>query len=679
MKKTFILLATIFGLCSTTYAQTIFEKSNTTLIKNNKSKSNSLDKLNRSFDWTTHNRGKDANAFANFEETAGLNTKNGSEKNTLTPFGSINAQRWTYGTNVDTNETVMFSIDPKYGANASLTFKTYTDDLKVDKQFTISIPESANRAEPIGDFSSKILDNNNKLIVAVYVHFFEGGQGPAFQKHQIWFVNESGEILNKVDASSAEILKDSKGKLNVYTYHSDEDYVTVKKVDLNNSTNTLEYKVPFDLVNFYVGLPLAHKNLNGKDYVVLARYTEQLVDNSTLEFNTNAKFALDFIDAETFVLDKTYTLPVIGFDEENPYTIPMATFGLFYNTDKYDISSNIYNTDSKLEFTYGSYIYDLMADKESYNYFVVNEDGTILKSLTEDVVAGGIETGIELIEIPNQKDQVAMLVDQNGEGGSNVKIYNLPDFELAQDFPVLYNDDILSLNMNRIPSDNSFNYVVGLNAGEMDGDKAFGLVKHYDAKGVEVKKVRLPITLETELFAPFLNALTLNPTIVNDDDKIEYVYAYQDRENGVAANTYGIAQDENNVLAMFSGRTERGNITTIGYGMNKKGEFDRLYAYYGSDYSATSFITDFYKFPFESLAVNDIQKNTQSIKYLSNVKEIRVDYDYETYQVFNMSGNLISSGNSSKKIFTNGWNKGVYVIKTIDKQGKANTAKILVF
>jgi len=182
MKKTFILLATIFGLCSTTYAQTIFEKSNTTLIKNNKSKSNSLDKLNRSFDWTTHNRGKDANAFANFEETAGLNTKNGSETNTLTPFGSVNAQRWTYGTNVDTNETVMFSIDSKYGANASLTFKTYTDDLKVDKQFTISIPESANRAEPIGDFSSKILDNNNKLIVAVYVHFFRRRTRASFSK-----------------------------------------------------------------------------------------------------------------------------------------------------------------------------------------------------------------------------------------------------------------------------------------------------------------------------------------------------------------------------------------------------------------------------------------------------------------------------------------------------------------
>ncbi len=677
MKKTFILLATIFGLCSTTYAQTIFEKSNTIVFE--RIKKDKKETLKRNFDWTTYNRGKDINSFGEFSQVNSSVKSRATEQNDIKPFGNINAQRWAYGKNVDNNETILFSIDSKYGPNATFTLKTYTDDLKVDKQFTISIPETTTRAEAIADFSAKILDNNDKLIVGVYVHFTDGGQGPESVKDQIWFVNEAGEVLYKEDTTSAEFLTDSKGKQQAYTYKTNDDFVTIKKINLTDTSKNLEYKIPFSLANFYVGMPIVHKNLNGKDYVVLARYTEQLVDNSTLEFNTNAKFALDFIDAETFVLDKTYTLPVIGFDEENPYTIPMATFGLFYNTDKYDISSNIYNTDSKLEFTYGSYIYDLMADKESYNYFVVNEDGTILKSLTEDVVAGGIETWIELIEIPNQKDQVAMLVDQNGEGGSNVKIYNLPDFELAQDFPVLYNDDILSLNMNRIPSDNSFNYVVGLNAGEMDGDKAFGLVKHYDAKGVEVKKVRLPITLETELFAPFLNALTLNPTIVNDDDKIEYVYAYQDRENGVAANTYGIAQDENNVLAMFSGRTERGNITTIGYGMNKKGEFDRLYAYYGSDYSATSFITDFYKFPFESLAVNDIQKNTQSIKYLSNVKEIRVDYDYETYQVFNMSGNLISSGNSSKTIFTNGWNKGVYVIKTIDKQGKANTAKILVF
>ena len=675
MKKTLILLATLFGI-SIISAQTIFEKSNTAVIK--QSKTNRSEKLKKSFDWTTYNRGKDHSHFGNIEQTTNNFTRKGTQKNDILPFGSINAQRWTYGKNVDTNETIMFSVDAKYGQNASLTFKTYADDLKVDKKFTISIPETANRAEPIGDFSSKIMDNNNKLIVGVYVHFFEGGQGPQYQKHQIWFVNETGDILYKVDASSAEILRDSKGRLNIYTYDSNEDYVTVKKVNLNNTAHNLEYKVDFDLVNYYVGLPLAHKEMNGKDYLIFSHYSEKLMDNSTLEFNTNAKFVVDFIDAETFTLEKTYTLPVMGFDTENPYTIPMTTFGMFYNTDKYDISTDIYNTDSKLEFTYGTLFYDMPNDREWFNYYVVNEDGTVLKTLNDDIANGGIETGIELTELPNQKDQVVMLVGSD-EGISNIKIYNLPELELAQDFTAVYKDDLLSLNLNRIANGTSYNYVVGLNYGEIEGDKAFGIVKHYDTKGEEIKKVRLPISPETELFAPFLNKLTLNPTIVNDDEKIEYVYAYQDRVNNIGANTYSIAQDENNVLASFSGRTEKGNITMSGYGTKRNGEFDRLYIYYGSDYSATSYNTDFYKFPFEALVVNDVQKNKHSIHYLNNVKEIRIDYDYQTYQVYNMNGNLISSGNALKTIFTNGWEKGVYIVKTIDKQGQANTVKILVY
>ncbi len=237
----------------------------------------------------------------------------------------------------------------------------------------------------------------------------------------------------------------------------------------------------------------------------------------------------------------------------------------------------------------------------------------------------------------------------------------------------------MSLNFNRIANGNSFNYVVGLNFGELEGDKAFGIVKHYDTKGVEVKKVRLPITLETEMFAPFLNSLTLNPKIVNDDEEIEYVYAFQDRINNKTANTYGIAQGENNVLASFSGRTEKGNITMTGYGAKRNGEYDRLYTYYGSDYSATSFITDFYKFPFESLSVNDLDETSSgSIKYLSNVKEIRFEGDYQSYQVFNIEGRLISTGNTVKTISTQGWNKGIYIIKTISKLGKLNSKKILV-
>ena len=111
MKKTFILLATIFSISATTQAQTIFDKSNTTVIKNNKS--NHSKKINKSFDLSTYNRGKDANSFGSFEQTTSDFVKKGAEVNELKPFGNINAQRWTYGTNVDTDETIMFSIDAK--------------------------------------------------------------------------------------------------------------------------------------------------------------------------------------------------------------------------------------------------------------------------------------------------------------------------------------------------------------------------------------------------------------------------------------------------------------------------------------------------------------------------------------------------------------------------------------
>lgn len=674
MKKSFILLTTLLGIGTALAQSTIFEKSNTNLIQTEiKSKSKKLDKK---VDFVNFNKAKGFNTFG--EATEASSSRNYSKnENATTPFASIDVKQWSFGTNLDTNESIFFSMDYKFKAGAFFTFKTYSDDFKVEKQFTISLPETANSVQVVPDFSSKIVSNNNKLIVPIYVHYFEGGQGPEFQKHEIWFVSETGEIIQKVTGSSAQIVKDVSNKLNIFVFEGNDDFYTATKVDLDNAANNKEHKVEFGLMNYFAGVPIAFKTFNGKDYLVFTRYSEVLMDNDTYQFNTNAKFVLDFIDFETFKVEKSYQLPVLGFDPEDPYTIPMITFGMFYNTDKYDISSDVYNSDSKMEFTYGINFYSMTQDTEWFNYYVVNEDGQILKKLDETIVNAGIEQNIAMQELPNQKDQVVMLLGSE-EGISNIKVYNLPDLDLAMDFPALHNEDLLSLAVNRISKNNSINYLIGLTYGERENDDFYGLVKHYDSKGAEVAKVRLPVGNTTERFAPFMTEGTLNPHVVNSDDEIEYVYAYQDRIDNLAANTYRVAQSDN-LLASFSGRTEKGNINSAGYLMNKKGELDRMFIYYGSDYSATSILTEFYKFPFETLGVNDITKNTQLIKYLSNVNQIRIDYDYSTYQVYNVNGTLVDTGKSVKTIYTNGWNKGVYFIKTIDKQGKANAAKVLVF
>ncbi|MFV0209441.1 hypothetical protein OBK13_09560 [Empedobacter falsenii] len=670
MKKTFILLATIIGIgCAN--AQSIFDN---TLTKSTKIEKTKAEKLNKKIDFVSFNK-----ATIYSSPTEAMEYGRGQKKqSTLQPFATINSQGWGFGNNVDNGETLFFGTEVKYKAGAYFQFQIYDDNLKVEKQFKISIPESANSVQVVSDFSSKILANNTKLIIPIYVHFFEGGSGPEFQKHQIWLVSETGEIVSKTDASSFEIKKGQNSNYSLFAYDNTDDEVILTKVDLNNPSQTKEYKLPFDLANFYAGIPITHKNLDGKDYLVFAHYTEKLVDNSTLEFNSNAKFVLDLIAYDTFTVEKSFKLPVFGFDEENPYTIPMATFGMFYNTDKYDISKNTYNTDNKLEFTYGSYIYDMLADQEWYNYYVVNEDGVVIHKIDEQVAGAGAENNLMLQELPNQKDQAVMMMG-GPEGITNLRVYNLPDFSVAYDFPALHNDELLTLDMNRIANGTTYNYVFGMGMPEIDGDKMYGVVKHFDNNGKEVKKVKLPLTSTTEKFKVFLTDVTLNPTIINDDNEIEYVYALQDRENNQIANTYRIAQNENNIIADFSGRTEKGSITNAGYLLNRKGEYDRMYIYYGSNYSATSFLTEFYKLPMQTLSVNDITTSTQTIKYLSNLNQVRIDYDYQTYQVYSVNGNLISSGNSVQTIFTNGWNKGVYIIKTIDKQGKANTAKILVF
>ncbi|WP_334125113.1 hypothetical protein [Empedobacter brevis] len=672
MKKTLILLTTLFGIGGT-YAQTIFEKTSKNYIERITNKN----EWNKRFDLVSFNKVK---MFSSPTEAleSGEERRYDKPAEDLQPFASINVQSWGFGNNVDNGETLFFSTESKFNAGAYFSFTLYTDDLKVEKQFKINIPETANSVQVVNGFSSKIIDNNNKLIIPIYVHYFEGGQGPEYQKHAIWFVNETGEIVSKVEASGLEIIVDSKGKTNVFAYIDTESEYILKKIDLNNEANTKQIAIDGDLVSFFAGVPLTHKNLNNNDYIVFNHYTEKLVDNSTLTFNTNAKFVVEFINYETFEIEKSYQLPVIGFNEEEPYTIPMVTYGMFYNTGKYDITQTTFNTDNKLEFVYGTYFYNMILDEEWYHYYVVNEDGIILKKLEGQIANTGPEIGIPLQELPNQKDQVALLLGSEG-GISNIRVYNLPELDLVYDFQAVHHDDLLSLNFNRLSNGNSINYVFGLNYAELEGDKAYGLVKHYDSNGNEVKKVRLPISTKTERFAPFLTAATLDPFVVNSDDKIEYVYAYQDRVDNQLANTYTVAQDENRVIASFSGRTAKGNVTSAGYFTNRKGELNRLYIYYGGDYQATSFITDFYKLPLEILTVNDLIKNKQSIHYLNNVKEIRIDHDYQTYQVYTINGNLISSGNALKTILTNGWKKGVYIIKTLDRQGKSNTAKILVY
>ncbi|MCA4808499.1 hypothetical protein IF128_01820 [Empedobacter stercoris] len=100
----------------------------------------------------------------------------------------------------------------------------------------------------------------------------------------------------------------------------------------------------------------------------------------------------------------------------------------------------------------------------------------MIKTIEDRISNVGAEIGVTLEEVAGQNDQIVALVGE-GDMVSNLRVYNLPNFDLVYDFPAMHNDGLLSLNFNRIPAENSYHYVIGLSQFETDADKKYGVVK----------------------------------------------------------------------------------------------------------------------------------------------------------------------------------------------------------
>lgn len=676
MRRNFILLAACFGL-SFIHAQT-----NTIPLPDSNLDVNRIkgkERFNQSFDLTTLNRAKplnntfdlnDSSILSNQPRSSAFNVTN--DKNTQTPFASIQVNQWSIAKNVDTDESIFFEMDYKFGDSSYVGIKIYDDNLKIEKQFKVDIPSSANSVSVMNDFSSKLIDGQNKLLIPIYVHYFEGGQGPSFQIDEIWLISEDGEIVDKQKAIAAFIRKGDNGELSYFTLDRNDAVNTFTKVDLKNSHNSKSFISSSELSLNYSGLPLEFNTVDGQSAILLIHYEKKFMNNSTLEYTKDNHLVFNVLDYDLNLI-REVKVPNLGYDDSNPYVFPMATYGLFYNSNKYNFTNHTFNDDDQFEVVYGSFFYDFINDEEWYNFYLVNQDGKILKKIDDKVVYPGSEMGIQIQEIEGQNDQVVMLIGEQG-GVSFLKTFDLPSFEMVQNFPALYNDDLLSFNFNRIPVGNSYEYLIGLSYMEKIDEELFGVINQYNKMGKLTKRQRLSLERSAVQFTPYLMPSTLNPYLINDDDAIEYMYRYKKELNGQATNVFNIASDENTIIASFTGDSKKGNLVSSGYLTNRKGNIDRLFM----GYDKKPYTSEFYKIPFENLEINEQIIQSNKIIYLKNTKELVFNYEYKNYMIYGIDGRLLNSGTFNKSIAMNGLTKGIYVVKTIAANGHITTAKIVV-
>lgn len=221
-----------------------------------------------------------------------------------------------------------------------------------------------------------------------------------------------------------------------------------------------------------MGVPMDFYTLDGEEYIVLGHYKHLFMDNMTLEIFPDNNLVikilnLDLEEEETFLLDIETRYP-------NEFYIPRAEFGMFYRDNEYNLSKNIFNSDDKFEIVYGISYYNLMMDIEWTEYILANEDGEILGEINEQILL----THTGLAEIEGFDSQIAFLYGENGMA-TNIGFFDIESWEMVASFEARHNDDLLSDQFNRIATEDSYHWVIGLGEPDVESGQIYGVINEY--------------------------------------------------------------------------------------------------------------------------------------------------------------------------------------------------------
>lgn len=512
----------------------------------------------------------------------------------------------------------------------SATYKIYNDDFEEIKSFKISSSDTTMYFNLAQTISSKVFNSDNKWEFLIQIHGFAGqASGPESCRDTIVIIDENSQILNRFAWSSGVVLDKKTDEYGFSSYnlgiyeaeHADANDEQVVRYYSPRSIGTeldvlpepvFEKRIPQNLLSYTHGLFFNQIDIEGEKFYVSSFYEKPFIANDDIydpEVEKNNKFIIQLYDM-SFNLVKEMKLPLIGLDQ---HEISMSSIGTF---GEYMITKHVFNSDDKYEIVYGMSRYYSETDSEMMDYYLVNEDGEILKEMftnTADIM--------NLQKIPGQSDEYAVLLSGNG-GVSGIMMYKMPEMKEVFTFPATHNGDYLSLNFGRVPVGNSYEYVFGLGRGENADNTVYGGIVHYDVNGKRTKKVRIDLGPTAALFTPLLDAGTMNPYTFVPDDKSEYVFfakKYTDDYESIYS-VFGIANDEKTIYSW----ADNDDYSLSGGGIlaNSEQTYQKnMYLTYVSKSDMSESKTVFFDLPLQAVALEG--DGTEASPYLiSNPSEL---------------------------------------------------------
>lgn len=611
---------------------------------------------------------------SNLEAGGAANT---AERTTLEiePFAQLDVLRWGVINKMENGGEILFSSE-RIGDD--YTVKTYNDEIEVVADFTIQVPTSANQVEVMNHHSTGFFNTDANSEFLIFLHYFEGiDPGPEDQVWEVWVVNSNGEILQQLDGYAAETKIDEAGNAKVFTYFADDSDVTINSIDASTWEIENTYTFDADLINFFMGSPFNFITVDGEEYIALAHYKHLFMDNMTLEVFPDNNLVIKLLDfnlqeVKTMHLDIETRYPNAG-----QFVIPMAEFGVFYRDQTYDISSDIFNPDSKLEVVYGIYYYDMIADNEWSTYMVANEDGEMIHELNEYI----IDNFQEMESIDGQDNQLAFLMGADGMA-TNLAFFNIESWTFELNLEAIHQNDQLSSSFNRIQSGDSYNYLIGLGEPDEENGNIYGVVNEYDRTGNTINRHRFLVPEDVVLFQPILTRWALTPNLYVNDNELYITYIYkQMATNGSIYNNLVVSKDTEEQLVEFRGDTGIGNIIGSTFLTDGNGTLNKMTIQYET--GSNEMRTDFYRLPLETVLSVESPTAAQFALYpnpTSSFVNIKSNVSTRSIQIYSITGNLIideTLGTTEESIDVSALSTGLYIAKIILENGYSQQVKFL--
>lgn len=640
----------------------------------------------KQFDMTTVNQPKQLNfdwvkneSFSN--SNANRNSESDNEHNDIVPYARLETEFWGVLNSIENNNNIYFSTE-RNGTNFSIT--TYDEDFNIDDNFSITVPESANQVQLVDHYSTDYFNNDATREFMVYVHHFDPEiMGPEGQIWEVWIVNSDGDILGKVDGNAAFAKFDNNNNKILYSFKSDQfENIIISAYDPSDFELIDVYTIDSDLSNFYMGMPFDFVTVNGQKYLMVSHYESLFMDNMTMEVFPDNHLIVKLLDYD-FQEVKSMSFEIESrYNDLGEFVIPMAEFGTFFtNSDKnFNISEDIFNSDSKLEVLYGVYYYDMIQDAEWSTYRVADEDGEIIHELNEFIV--GVNP--DILEIDGEDTQVAFLYGENEPEATQLGFFDVESWSFASTFDAVHLGDQLSDKFNRIPYENTYHYLIGIGSPDDVDGNTYGVINEYTKNGDLHERHQLYIPENVELFQPILTSTVLTPNLFTEEnDELHFLYVYLERmSEGHITNNLIVARDAENILVEFRGDGIDGNITSAGVGMNYAGtKIDNFYITYEAGYSSQ--FVDFYKLPFiQSLGVEDFEQAELSVypNPSKGVFNFNANAIVKDIKVYNYTGKLILNqkvNNTQSAINISSLAKGIYIAQVSLEDGSTKNIKLI--